>query len=388
VSLLRRTCPRPLAWDSAKGTRALGEHPLLPDYGGACLSNVVPALLEPSVPEAEWLPEPVRDASQVVLLALDGLGWDQLQDRVDLAPHLSSMAGGPIRTVVPSTTATALTSLTTGTPPGEHGVIGYRVVVADEVLNILRWTTPAGDARQTIEPHRLQPVEPFCGHRPPVVTRAEFATSGFTAAHLSGVRFRGYRMASTLATEVSRLLRAGESFVYAYYDGVDKVAHEYGLGEHYDAEISSVDFLVGYLTSILPSGAALLVTSDHGQVDVGDRLIMPHPDVLEHVAFQSGEGRFRWLHARSGRQNALLEAAESHHDDTAWVHSRPEILDGGWFGPSVSPEAAARLGDVALVARDPVAFVDSADTGPFKLVARHGSLTSAEMLVPLLASRG
>ena len=46
---------------------------------------------------------------------------------------------------------------------------------------------------------------------------------------------------------------------------------------------------------------------------------------------------------------------------------------------------AARLGDVALVARAPVSFHDPADSGPFELVCRHGSLTSAEVLVPLLA---
>ena len=53
----------------------------------------------------------------------------------------------------------------------------------------------------------------------------------------------------------------------------------------------------------------------------------------------------------------------------------------------VDGEAArACLGDVALVAREPVAFDDPADTGPFQLVSRHGSLTSAEMLVPLLVT--
>ena len=46
---------------------------------------------------------------------------------------------------------------------------------------------------------------------------------------------------------------------------------------------------------------------------------------------------------------------------------------------------AGRLGDVALAAHEPVSFHDPADTGPFELICRHGSLTSAEMLVPLLA---
>src|SRR5690606_38044252 len=158
----------------------------------------------------------------------------------------------------------------TGLPPGEHGVVGYRVAVDGEVLNILRWSTPDGDARRRIDPEAFQPNAAFAAQRPSVVTKAEFASSGFSGAHLCEVRFNGYRVPSTLVTEVGRLLRGGESFVYAYYDGVDKVAHEYGLGEHYDAEVVAADRLVADLRAVLPEGAALVVTADHGQVHVGD----------------------------------------------------------------------------------------------------------------------
>lgn len=365
----------------------MAEHPIIPDYRGACVSNVVPTLVNRQTPAPTWLPAPAVDAEQIVLLALDGLGWEQLQARLHIVPTLARMVGGPITTVVPSTTATAMTSLTTGLTPGEHGVIGYRIHNHHEILNVLRWSTPTGDARRAIPPGEFQPLPAFCGTRPPVVSRAEFVSSGFTSAHLDNVRFHGYRMPSTLAIEVARLVRDGEPFVYAYYDGIDKVAHEYGIGEHYNAELVSVDFMVSYLLSVLPPGAALVITSDHGQIEVGDRIVQLHEDVLKRVAFQSGEGRFRWLHARPGQAADLLEAATAHYEGVAWVRSVREVLDDNWFGERVSPAAAARLGDVALVARDPISFADPDDTGPFELIGRHGSLTSDEMLVPLLASR-
>jgi hypothetical protein len=174
--------------------------------------------------------------------------------------------------------------------------------------------------------------------------------------------------------------------VYAYYDGIDKIAHERGFGPFYDAELRAVDQLVADVLAELPSGAALLVTADHGQVDVGERLVTPHADVLRLCRHQSGEGRFRWLHARPGAHADLLAAATQHHAAQAWVHSRAELIEAGWFGPTVSPPVAARYGDVALVAHQPISFDDPADSGPFPLVCRHGSLTSAEMLVPLLAA--
>jgi len=364
------------------------ERPLLPEYDGACICNVVPALLEPGLVWPSWCPAALEEVDQVVLLVVDGLGWNQLQDRARYAPTLTALEGGPLTTVAPSTTAAALTSITTGMPPGAHGIVGYRMAVDGEVLNVLRWQASGRDARATIPPDKVQVNEPFAGHRPPVVTRAEFRQTGFTQAHLDRSRLSGWRMTSTLVTEVAHLVGRGEPFVYAYYEGVDKVAHEYGLGDFYDAELASVDRIVEDLLGVLPAGAALVVISDHGQVDVGDRVITPAPEVLAHVDQQSGEGRFRWLHARPGHARHLLEAATAYHADTAWVVSVDEVIDDGWLGPVVIDAARRMLGDVALVARDPVSFHDPTDSGPFVLVARHGSLTADEMLVPMLVGFG
>ena len=360
--------------------------PTLPAYDGACVTNVMAACVDPDLATAAWVPDCLPGADQVALLVLDGLGWLQLQERLHLAPTMAGLAGGPITTVAPSTTSAALTSIATGSAPSQHGVIGYRVAMGHEVLNILRWTTPNGDARQRIGPETVQTIEPFGGQRPPVVTRAEFQGSGFTRAHLTDVRFTGYRTMGTLVSEAQRLLRAGEPFVYLYYEGIDKVAHEYGLDDTYDNELRWADHLVADLLDVLPAGAALVVTADHGQVEVRDRVLELDRAIPEHVAMQSGEGRFRWLHARPGRAGALLEAAQAHGAD-AWVVSREQLIDEEWFGPKMPAPIAARLGDVALVARAPVSFHDPADSGPYQLIARHGSLTEAEMFVPLLAGR-
>jgi predicted AlkP superfamily pyrophosphatase or phosphodiesterase len=370
----------------------MSDEPVLPDYGGACLSSVVPALFDRFSPDApSWLPAPARGARQVVLLVLDGLGWEQLQADAIHVPTVAAGQGGPITSVVPTTTATALTSITTGRPPADHGVVGYRVRVdgddghGDEVMNVLRWRPPPGDMRRRRPAGTFQTVPPFRGLAVPAVTRSEFASTGFTAAHLAGARLVGWSVPSTLVVEVRRLLGEGEPFVYAYYDGLDKVAHERGLGEYYAQELRTVDRLVGDLVEALPAGAALVVTSDHGQVEVGTSARLPGPDLLAGVELLSGEGRFRWLHARPGATADVAAAGEEAHGDEAWVRTREQIVDEGWFGGPITKEVAHRLGDVALVARAPVAFLDPADTGETRLLARHGSLTTAEMYVPLVA---
>lgn len=363
------------------------EPPVLPDYAGACTTNLMKALVEEPDGDYPWLPVDLSDVSQIALLVLDGLGWNQFVERRSRLVHLDRLKHSRITTVCPTTTATALTSITTGLPPGEHGIIGYRMLIRNEVLNVLRWSTGRGDARESIHPGDVQPNATFGHQRPPAITRAEFIATGFTEAHLDPVRFVGYRMPSTMATEVSRLVRSGEPFVYAYYDGIDKVAHEYGLGEHYEAELAACDHMVGHLASTMPPDSALVVTSDHGQVDVNDRIIRLDPEILSLVRVQSGEARFRWLHAVPGGAVELLEAARSAYSDCAWVVSAEQVLDEQWFGPVMTDRARASLGDVALVPFEPVAFDDPADTGPFVLKSRHGSMTPDEVYVPLFVSR-
>jgi len=369
-----------------------GLPPTLPDYGAACVARVVAAILG-SGPDAAgapppWLPEPAVGAAQVVLLVLDGLGWLQLKERPGLAPTMNAMVGGPITTVAPSTTPTPQTSITTGAPPAAHGIIGYRLRVdTDRILNILRWKTSGGDARTLIPPETFQSLEPFGSIKPAVVTRADVAESGFTRAHMAGARMYGWRMPSTIVATVRALLADGERFVYAYYDGVDKVAHEYGFGPTYDAEVVAADRLVHDVIDALPPGAAVVVVSDHGQIDVGDRVVSLDPEIAERTTMLSGEGRFRWLHARPGMHDALAEATHRHYDGVAWVRTRREAVAEGWFGGELSERVAHRLGDVVIAAREPIAMLDPADPGEQWMRCRHGSLTRAEMLVPLVAAR-
>lgn len=365
--------------------------PRKPDYAGACVTNIVPSILGPRGTSElpSFFPDLVRGARQVVLLVIDGLGWHQLRDRVSadasVAPTLASMQGGPITTIAPTTTVTALTSISTGATPGEHGLVGYRIDFAGHVVQMLRWADSKGDVRRRLAPRDVQPCPPFLGSSVPVLSKAEFDGTAFTESHLRDQRPLSWRAVSSMTVDVRLLLAAGEKFIYCYYDCVDKIAHERGFGEYYDAELRTADRLVADLASVLPSDAVLLVTADHGQVMVGANTSQLHPEVTSLLTHQSGEGRFRWLHAKTDRVDEVKAAALAHHGHNAWIMTKDEMIDEGYFGPRVNDVVRRRLGDVAVMARDDVSFDDPADKTYFELQCRHGSLTSAEIDVPLLA---
>ena len=164
---------------------------------------------------------------------LDGLGWEQLEDPPRTwRPRWRRWPAGPITSVVPSTTATALTSIATGPHAGRARRRrlpgrGRRRGAQHPALDHAAGRRPPPHRPDAVPAARrlLRAAARRSSPRPSSCAR------GSAGAHLSDVRFHGYRVPSTLVTELRRQLRAGEPFVYAYYDGIDKVAHEYGLGE-------------------------------------------------------------------------------------------------------------------------------------------------------------
>lgn len=358
------------------------DEPLLPTFSGASTISIMPALTW-GVP-SPTIPDSVASADRVVVLVLDSLGWMQLEERRALASVLSSMAGGPATTVAPSTTAAALTSISTGVPPGEHGIVGYRFPAGGTVMNALRWTSPAGDHRDIVSPSAAQPVPTLGGGDWHVVSDRLFVGSGFTEAYLGDAPYHGIWHPSSIVAETRALLDAGHSRIYGYYDGLDHVAHIHGFsGTHFDLELAFCDWLVGAMIDALPTGTALVVTADHGQIDAHE-IVPVDRSCLDLTVQRSGEPRFRWLHAAAGAVDDLAAAAEEAHGHLAWIRTKEQVIDEGWFGPTVTADAAARLGDVALVARAPIGFDDPGERHADKLVGRHGSLTPAEMLVPVL----
>ena len=155
--------------------------PTVPSYGAATLADLSSSMLASLDPEAPGSENVLglAPARRACLLIVDGLGWELLRAHPAVAPFLSELARNsrPITAGFPSTTVTSLGSICTGRPPGQHGILGYQVIIPGEnrLLNGLRW-----DSR--IDPARWQPL-------PTVYERA--AASGIAAVHVAQGAFRG-----------------------------------------------------------------------------------------------------------------------------------------------------------------------------------------------------
>ena len=353
-----------------------------PAYDGACTINAVRALQSGS---GDFIPDCVPGARAVVMIVLDGFGWEELNRRRAIAPTIASMQGQAITTVVPSTTPTALASISTGLPPADHGVMGYRLWLGDGVLNVIRY---AMQGATPPDPSRIQPRDAFGAQPVPVVTKAQFRDTKFTEILYRGANFQGWFTTSGLVQRCRDLVDAGERFVYAYYDGPDLVAHMHGLRDAYfEREVMFCDALIADLLDTLPSDVALVVTADHGHVHFEDRVELGPLNGM--CIAQAGESRFRYLHCKPGAADDLLAGARELAGNRAWTFTRDQLIDEQWFGPRApSAEVRRRIGDVVLAASAPIGFVDPDNPGESSLISGHGSLTADEMLVPFVGARG
>jgi Type I phosphodiesterase / nucleotide pyrophosphatase len=175
---------------------------------------------------------------------------------------------------------------------------------------------------------------------------------------------------------------------YMYEGDLDWTGHRYGVASaQWTAQLSMIDLAAERLRDELPEDVRMLVVADHGMVDspAESRLdVEEHPELRDGVALIGGEARFRHVYCRAGAVDDVVETWRSRLKDRADVLTRDDAFALGWFGEARA-EVLPRIGDVVVACRGDAAVLDtSAFPYEAKLVGMHGSLTSAEMLVPIL----
>jgi hypothetical protein len=369
--------------------------PVLPRYGKASLAEVLPSVAATFGLAGADNTLNLPAADRYVVLLVDGLGELNLRDAADDAPYLTGLldGAGTLTAPLPSTTATSLTSLGTGLPPGAHGVAGFttRIPGTDKLLNALEWD-PA------VDPRRWQPHGSVFGRlagagvAARVVNQRRFRDSGLSIASMGGAEFIGANTAGERVAATAAAAAVAPSLTYTYESDLDSTGHRQGWESlAWRHQLRIVDETAARLRSALPRDACLIVTGDHGMVDVSDGLrveVDTEPELLDGVEIFGGEARFRQLYCADGAAPDVAAFWRERLGADALVLLREEAIAAGWFGEVATP-VYDRLGNVMIACVGETA-VQSKSRFPMetRLIGLHGSLTAREMLVPLLLDPG
>jgi hypothetical protein len=380
-----------------------------PAYGRASLGDLLPAVLSSlgvadtgSPASAVSLPP----ASRVCVFLVDGLGYELLAsaDPSD-APFLQSLlpGGGAIDAGFPTSTPISLCSLGTGRTPGEHGIVGFTMHVPPvaHVLECLAWTGYGSrvDLSAMLPPETLQPCEPLLalaaadGIATTVVSLSVHVGSGLSRAAFRGATFDSIPAFDDMEARVrlvsGGLQRSDRTIVYTYDARLDTAAHVAGVGSAaWRAALRETDEAAETIAEWLPAGTLLIITGDHGALNVptSKRIdLAARPELSRGVAWFSGDPRTRHVHAEPGQAESMVGRWKDSLGDEWAVLTRDEAIETGLFGPAVRDDVRPRIGDLVAIALGGQGLFDqSRFPWEFRLEAFHGALTPAELRVPLL----
>jgi hypothetical protein len=380
-----------------------------PDHGERCF-DAIPALVERLLADGR--------PAKVALVLVDGLGW-RLTDRHADHPFLRRCAReGTVErwtAQFPSTTTAATATIHTGLPVAEHGLYEWFIYepTLDRLICPLMFSF-AGDAERNtlfaLGPERALALLPdlttiYRRLDADGVRCHAFQSDRYTPGTVSDIAFAGARVhpfgqpAAGLAELAGVLAGPGPLYCFAYIDEVDAVAHEHGPGSPQVAARVGItlDALETLAQAAAGSGAELLVTADHGLVEVD-----PAKTVYVNLAWPgiagllrtgadgrplapAGSARDLFLHARPGCVDELVLGLRELLGERALVAAVADLVADGLFGARVGERLRARLADVAVLAR-------AANTtwwyeeGRFvhRFRGHHGGLTADEMEIPLI----
>ena len=130
-----------------------------------------------------------------------------------------------------------------------------------------------------------------------------------TQAALRGGRFIA---ASTpharTAAAAEAMLGAESSLMYFYVNDLDKAGHRYGCqSAQWEHQLEELDATVRRLNASLPPGTTVLLTADHGMLDVPESQRFDYsaePALIDGVRHTAGEPRMVHLYLEPGRRGA------------------------------------------------------------------------------------
>ncbi|MGA1811680.1 nucleotide pyrophosphatase/phosphodiesterase family protein [Frondihabitans sp. 4ASC-45] len=346
-------------------------------------------------------------ARQVVVLIVDGLGSSALKQRAGYARTLAA-AATPLFCGFPTTTASSIATITTGVLPGEHGLVGYSVLDPEHdrvVKQLSGWDSrmdPAtwqrvptiferATAEKSTETSAGSDGSPGQNIRAFAIGPSRYAHSGLTKAILRGAEYRSAESVEARFEAAGAVLReAAPSLSYVYVPELDVAGHKYGWeSPQWSAALELVDSQLRTLVSGLKRDQAVVVTADHGMVDINPakHVLYGHrPELVEGVRHFAGEPRCLQLHFEPGlddeARSRLVAAWHESEDARSWVVTRDEAIEAGWFGP-VDASVRPRIGDLLVAARKGIAYYADADVRGRGMVGQHGSWSAEESQVPL-----
>ena len=337
----------------------------------------------------------------VILLVLDGLGYEFLKNEYPDGVLQSGMRG-KMTSVFPSTTATAITTFLTGTAPQQHGITGWNMLLKElgVIATILPFTSRMGISLSS--PYDLgkkiftyPSVFEQIKSQSYYILPKKLSSSVYTNAHAGDSKKIAVNGLSDIFQSIVKSVKENtrKKYIYAYWHQYDHIAHTSGYNSN--SAKQHIDQIRGYMQNIIKqlngTSSILMVTADHGFINTSKEHtieLKDHPELVACLTLPlCGESRASYCYVKSTKREYFLNYIKNNFSHCMEVHPSEELLEKGFFGKGkYASSFLDRIGDYILLMKDNYIIKDFLLTEEEHFYdGRHGGCSENEMFVPLLA---
>lgn len=377
-----------------------------PDYSGGSIVNLISSIssscgMPSSYPDLRTSHlSDLQDADNIVLLIVDGLGYNYLK-KSGADTYLTRSLRDKMDSVFLSSTGSAITTFFTGVAPQQHAVTGWYVYLHEFgiVTRYLPFTNVADNHPLGIEISDTIDTPSLL----PKLNRAAFSIQGNSivdsvySQFMAGSAARvGYDGLEDFFVKIKQALsRPGKSYVHSYWPELDAIGHILGMANAAATDhLHTLDHsLQAFAEEIEGTSTTLVVTGDHGFNDVlppNMESTLAHPGLLDCLTMPlCGDTRTSFCFVRPSRVESFERYVSKAFGEYCTLSKSQDLLDAGWFGlGDISPRLEKRVGDYTLIFKEGHALVNSfPGVQTHALRGHHGGVSSDEMYVPLIVMK-
>lgn len=375
---------------------------ILPNYKNGSIVNLTSSILKAF--DAGYLYKPLaeldglKDSSNIVLLVIDGLGFDYLS-RNGKNSIFEKYLLRSLTSVFPSTTASATLTFLTGVAPQQHAATGWFMYLKE--LGVVSAILPfvprykgrsfpnMGIERRDIIPERT------------IAEKLKVASYTIYPEKIIDGKVNkkertllGYSSLDGMFLQIKKTLRSGKGrkYIYAYWTEFDGLCHHRGVGskealDHFWLLERKIASFVGSLEG---TQTALIITADHGLIDTPRSkmfFVNDHPELYETLALPlCGEPRAAYCYVRPAKAKQFERYVKNKLRYCCKLYKSEDLIKKGMFGLfPPNDKLFDRVGDYILIMKDDYFIKDmllKESLNIFK--GNHGGLSREEMLVPLI----
>jgi len=373
---------------------------MLPNYHDGSIVNLMSSIAQSFGVKTQYnslkiLP-PEKLKKNVLLIVIDGLGYNYLISKNSSLPILGSMTS-----VFPSTTGAAITSFYTGVPVQQHASPGWFVFLKEiGIVSIILRFSPRAEgpifSESGLKIEKILNQDSFTSKlkvKSFAIAGKKIVNSDFSKLMTKKAKRLSYKNLNGFFKQINNALNSTNSrkYIFAYWPKFDSLSHKHGIeSKQSENHFKILEKRLNALIKKLKNDTTLIITSDHGFISAEEEHVIKledHPKLKECLTMPfCGDSRVIYCYVHPSKTKQFEDYLKHNLSKYCDFYKSQELIDKNYFGLfEPNPKLFDRVGDYVLICKENYIIKDLLENEERDdNIGHHSGISEDEMLVPLI----